>query len=208
MKMMNETERKKMITDVFKFGGIGLRRQSLRVHKNGAKFPISKNYIDDEVLNPRVKYTVILIPEVFIAEKTSIILSFYEQARGFQLIHSYPENSLTPEEQWNILQNFENIEEQEFFTVQSSLTPASLNYQFQIPSTESENEKEILLLSVIINRSITPAEENIILPICQDFAAEVKDDILLIRSREQQQEAFKKRMIYTYGRIYNFYPNE
>ena len=32
--MMNELERKKLITDVIQYGGIGLRRQVLRVHKN------------------------------------------------------------------------------------------------------------------------------------------------------------------------------
>ena len=47
MKMMNEKDRKDIISEVQKFGGIGLRHQSLRVHKNGAKFPISKTYIDD-----------------------------------------------------------------------------------------------------------------------------------------------------------------
>ena len=67
MEIMNEKERKKMIVDSHKFGGISLRGQLLRVHKNGAKFPISKAYIDDELLDPAVSYTLILIPEAKIA---------------------------------------------------------------------------------------------------------------------------------------------
>ena len=57
LNVMNEKERKRIILESRKFGGLSLRRQKLRVHKNGAKFPISKIYIDDEVLDPKISYT-------------------------------------------------------------------------------------------------------------------------------------------------------
>ncbi|OLS14125.1 MAG: hypothetical protein RBG13Loki_2303 [Promethearchaeota archaeon CR_4] len=44
-------------------GGVNLRHQKLRVHANGAKFTINKNYLDDEILSDRNLYTMILIPE-------------------------------------------------------------------------------------------------------------------------------------------------
>ena len=81
MKMMIEKDRKNIISEVQKFGGIGLRHQSLRVHKNGAKFPISKNYIDDELLDPEILYTLILIPEIKIATRTGVVLSYFARKK-------------------------------------------------------------------------------------------------------------------------------
>ena len=60
---MNEKDRNNIILEVQKCGGIGLRRQELKVHKNGAKFTINKVYIDDGLIDPEVKYTMVLIPE-------------------------------------------------------------------------------------------------------------------------------------------------
>lgn len=176
MKMMNEIERKKIITDIIKYGGIGLRRQSLRVHKNGAKFPISKNYIDDEILNPQNSYTVILIPETKIAPETSIILSFFARRKGPTIFHSYPEKALTEFEKMSIIQNMDQAYKNEYFVQQSSILPSSLNYYFEIPSEWARGKKEMLLINIIINAPITPIMEEILKPICVDFATQLKND--------------------------------
>ena len=176
MKMMNEMERKKIITDVLKYGGIGLRRQSLRVHKNGAKFPISKNYIDDEVLDPKNKYTVIIIPEINVAPDISIILSFFTRRKGPTIFHSYPDYALTESERITIVQNMDQAYKKEFFVQQSSTTPSSLNYYFEIHSDWARGKKEMFLISIIINKPITPIIEEILQPICMDFATQLKND--------------------------------
>ena len=176
MKMMNEIERKKLITDVIEHGGIGLRRQVLRVHKNGAKIPISKNYIDDEVLSPKNTYTVILIPETKIAANTSIILSFFNRKKGPIVFHSYPENALIESEMIEITQNMNQAFNKEFFVQHSSTVPSSLNYYFEVYSDWARGKKEMLLLSIIINKPITPILEKIIQPICLDFATQIKNE--------------------------------
>ena len=173
---MNEIERKKIITDVIKYGGLGLRRQSLRVHKNGAKFPISKNYIDDEVLNSETTYTLILIPETKIAENISIILSFFARRRGPTIFHSYPEKALTEIEKMSIIQNMDQAFKKEYFVQQSSTLPSSLNYYFEIPSNWARGNKEMLLISIIINEPITHIIEEILQPVCVDFATQLKND--------------------------------
>lgn len=207
---MPEKERDKVIKETIQYGGLGLRNQTLRVHKNGAKFPVSKTYIDDKVLNPDVKYTMILIPEICISPKTAVVLSFFNRKKRPKVFYSYPEDVLTPEDQWNIAQNLDKARENNFFTAPSSTKPASINYYFEIPSDWSKGNKEMLTLSVIINKSITPTEEDNVQPICKDFATELKDDSNMYKalyidkmsdkSEQEQQEvkmlntALKKRL--------------
>lgn len=176
MKMMDEIERKKMINSVLECGGIGLRRQVLRVHKNGAKFPISKNYIDDEVLNPNNTYTIILIPEIKIATELSLLLSFFARRKGPSLFYSYPEKALTENEKINIIQNLDQAYKDEFFINQSSTIPVSLNYYFEIPSEWARGNKEMLIISIIPNEQITPILQEFLQPLCIDFAIQLKSD--------------------------------
>ena len=173
---MNEIERKKIITDIVKYGGIGLRRQTLRVHKNGAKFPISKNYIDDEVLNPQNSYTIILVPEIKTATDTSIILSFFARKKGPTIFHNYPVKALTNTERMDIIQNMDQAYKKEFFVLQSNTIPSSINYYFEIHSEWARGNKEMLLISLIINKPITPLLEELFQPICKDFATQLKNE--------------------------------
>ena len=214
MSMMNELERKKLITDVIQYGGIGLRRQVLRVHKNGAKIPISKNYIDDEVLSPKNTYTVVLIPETKIAANTSIILSFFNRKKGPMIFHSYPEKALTESERIEITQNMNQAYHREFFVHYSSTIPSSLNYYFEIHSDWARGKKEMLLLSIMINKPITPILEKIIQPICLDFATQIKNEentfkALYIKNMNSRSEKDQSEIkLYSNGlreRIKHFY---
>lgn len=49
--------------NVIAMGGISFQHQELKVHKNGAKFTISKSYLDDGLLDENKLYTMFLIPE-------------------------------------------------------------------------------------------------------------------------------------------------
>ncbi len=212
--MMNELERKKLIAGVILYGGIGLRRQDLRVHKNGAKIPISKNYIDDEVLSPKNTYTVILIPETKIASNTSIILSFFNRKKGPIIFHSYPVKALIESEMIEITQNMTQAFNKEFFVQYSSTVPSSLNYYFEIHSDWARGKKEMLLLSIIINKPITSMLEKIIQPICLDFATQIKNEentfkALYINNMDNRSEKDRSEInLYNNGlkeRIKHFY---
>ena len=61
--LIDGKERKRLIADAKKYGGITIPRMKLQVHQSGAKFPISKVYVDDEQLNPDTFYILVIIPE-------------------------------------------------------------------------------------------------------------------------------------------------
>ncbi|MHA1733680.1 MAG: hypothetical protein ACTSU5_17160 [Promethearchaeota archaeon] len=42
---------------------LAMRNRRVLVHNNGAKIPIPKAYVDDELIDPRKRYVVCLIPE-------------------------------------------------------------------------------------------------------------------------------------------------
>ena len=159
MEIMNEKDRKKMIRDSHKFGGISLRRQMLRVHKNGAKFPISKAYIDDELLDPAVTYTLILIPEAKIATKTSVLLSFFKRRSGPHVFYSFPEDALNNVEKESIGEMMIQASKERFFINYSSVI-SSINYYFELHSDWARGNKEMLMISVSLDRKINQAVED------------------------------------------------
>ncbi|NVM46348.1 MAG: hypothetical protein HWN79_15670 [Candidatus Lokiarchaeota archaeon] len=172
MEIMNEKDRKKMIVDSHKFGGISLRRQMLRVHKNGAKFPISKAYIDDELLDPDVSYTLILIPEAKLATKTTVTLTFFKRRSGPHVFYSFPENVLNNLEKESIAEIMIQASKERFFINQSSII-SSANYYFELHSDWARGNKEMLMISVSLDRKINQAIEEIIHSLCTDFESQL-----------------------------------
>jgi len=172
MEIINEKDRKKLILESQKYGGISLRRQKLRVHKNGAKFPISKAYVDDELLDPEISYTLILIPEVKIADQTIVSLTYFKRRSGPLIYYYYPENSLTVTEKASIVDTMISASNEKYFIHQSS-NLSSLNYYFEILSDWARGKKEMLMISVILNTKITKSIEDIILSICIDFETDL-----------------------------------
>jgi len=169
---MKEKDRKKILLESRKFGGISLRRQMLRVHKNGAKFPISKAYIDDELLDPNVSYTLILIPEAKIATKTSVALTFFERRSGPHVFYSFPEDALNNVEKESIVEIMTQSFKERYFVRQSSIV-SSLNYYFELHSDWARGNKEMLMISVILDRKINQALEEIIQSLCTDFETQL-----------------------------------
>jgi len=174
MEIMNEKDRKKIIYETRKFGGIGLRRQTLRVHKNGAKFPISKAYIEDELLDPEIEYTLVLIPEVKIADKTSITLTYFHRKKGPNIFYSYPDGVLNEKEKGRLLEVMIQAAKEEFFVHQSYFL-STLNYYFEIPSEWARGNKELIMISVVLDRRINQAIEEIIQAILIDFTSNLKE---------------------------------
>ena len=175
MEIMNERDRKKMILESRKFGGISLRRQILRVHKNGAKFPISKAYIDDELLDLNVSYTLILIPETKIATKNIVSLTIFKRRRGPLMLYSFPENSLNNLEQESISEMMTQSFKERFFVNQSTIV-SSLNYYFEIHSDWARGNKEMLMISIILDRKINNVIEEIIQSLCLEFESDLNSN--------------------------------
>ncbi|MFX1570687.1 MAG: hypothetical protein ACFFCV_20305 [Promethearchaeota archaeon] len=172
--MMSEKDRKDIISEVQKFGGISLRRQSLRVHKNGAKFPISKTYIDDELLDPEMTYTLILIPEIKIASKTVVTLSYFERKIGPVIFYSYPED-IQDDRLPLIINIMDQAYKEGYYVHMSSIVPSSLNYYFEIPSEWARGNKEMLMISVTLEKPISKLLGQSIQEICTDFATKLKN---------------------------------
>jgi len=175
MKMMIEKDRKEIISEVQEFGGIGLRHQSLRVHKNGAKFPISKTYIDDKLLDPEMIYSLILIPEIKIATKTTVVLSYFARKKGPLVFYAYPEGILDEGLSIQIANIMDQVFKEGFFVHQSSTVPSSLNYYFEIPSEWARGNKEMLIISVILDKLTNKLLEESVQEICTDFALQLKN---------------------------------
>ena len=173
MEIMNEKDRKKIIVDSHKFGGISLRRQMLRVHKNGAKFPISKAYIDDELLDPDVSYTLILIPEAKLASKTTVTLTFFKRRSGPHVFYSFPENVLNNLEKESISETMIQASN-EGFSINHSSIISSANYYFELHSDWARGNKEMLMISVSLDRKINQAIEEIIQSLCTDFESQLR----------------------------------
>lgn len=171
MEIMNEKDRKKLILETRKFGGISLRHQTLRVHKNGAKFPISKVYTDDEVLDPNISYTLILLPEPKIASETKVSLSLFKRKKGPVIFYSFPEKSLNFLEEESVANSMTQSYNEKFFIHQSSLV-SSLNYYFEIHSDWARGNKEMLLVSVILDQMINQANEEMIYSLCEQLESQ------------------------------------
>jgi hypothetical protein len=169
---MNEKDRKKIIQESRKFGSISLRRQILRVHKNGAKFPISKAYVDDELLDPEVSYTLILIPEAKLSAKTSVALTFFKRRSGPHIFYSYPEGVLNNIEKESIAGIIVQSSNESFFQHQSSRI-SSLNFYFELHSEWARGNKEMLMISVVLNQKITAAIEEVVQSLSIEFESQL-----------------------------------
>ncbi|MFX0098622.1 MAG: hypothetical protein ACFFCS_03505 [Candidatus Hodarchaeota archaeon] len=62
-RVANKKERDKIIEESRKFGGFGLRDQTLKLKDKEILISLSRVYADDGLINLKKKFTVILIPE-------------------------------------------------------------------------------------------------------------------------------------------------
>ena len=165
---MNEKNRKRIINEVKKYGGIGLRSQKLRIHNNGAKFPISKIYIDDDVITDKSLYTLVLIPEAKISSKSGVILSYFRRKVGPIAFYAFPENIFTEREKEIASDLMKTASEGKFFIYQTDFF-SSINYYFEIKSSWARGNKEMLLVTIVINTQINEVIEYKMEKLCQEF---------------------------------------
>lgn len=91
------------------------------------------------------------------------------------MFYSFPENSLNSLEEENVAQSMTQVYKEtyneKFFIHQSSLI-SSLNYYFEIHSDWARGNKEMLLVSVILDRYINQANEEKIHSLCIDLESQ------------------------------------
>ena len=174
MKVMDEKNRNRIISDAKKFGGIGLRTQKLRIHNNGAKFPISKVYIDDKVITDEILYTLVLIPEAKISSKSGVILSYFRRKVGPIVFYAYPEDVFTEKEKELAMDLMKTASEDKIFTYQTEFF-SSMNYYFEIESSWARGRKEVLLLTTVLNTQINEVIENQMEHLFQEFETKVSE---------------------------------
>ncbi|MFX1234326.1 MAG: hypothetical protein ACFFBY_07150 [Promethearchaeota archaeon] len=171
---MHEKDRNRIILEAKKYGGLGLRSQMIRVHKNGAKFTISKVYLEDKLINPDASYSLILIPEAKVSSKLGVIITYFHRKKGPLIFYSYPEDVFTEREKYNASNLIEPAIKEKFFTYQTVFF-SSMNYYFEIDSDWSWGNKEILMVTIVLNTSINEViEENIEL-LCQELEIKFQD---------------------------------
>jgi len=64
----DKPSQEKIMLEAETFGGISIPHVNVQVHEDGARFPISKVYIEDGLLDPNVAYTLLILPEDKVAK--------------------------------------------------------------------------------------------------------------------------------------------
>lgn len=154
LRPMAEPARAALIHAARRHGGLGLRYQDLKVHKNGVKFTISKKYVSDHVLDATRRYTLVLIPEEPSVVQLAVAVTHRTPDQGARVVHAYPEPpaaTLNTGERAVLAQVLsagpsQGISTREFGTTRSL---HALNLGLAIPSRWSAEAKEQVVLSVV-----------------------------------------------------------
>jgi len=114
--------------------------------------------------------------------KPIVSLSYFHRKIGPLVYYSFPENALDTRLYVRIANIMDQAIEEGFFT-HSIEDLNSMNYYFEIYSEKARGGKEMLMLSVIIDQSMTPEIEQNILSSCIEFAEK-------LQSNEEVHKAF------------------
>ncbi len=144
--MFNESTRKRIIIEARQMGGLAIPHLKLQIHQNGAKFPISRVYVEDEQLDSHTYYTIIAIPEN--PKDWGLVLTYFHPTIGPDIFYT------TPKEIWDkdlidaCTQWMDDAKGPGFFpSIAKKLH--GLNILLEIPSEWNRTGKEILLISYI-----------------------------------------------------------
>jgi len=91
------------------------------------------------------------------------------------MFYSFPENSLNNKEQESIVAMMAQSFQEKFFINQSSFI-SSLNYYFEIHSDWARGNKEMLLISIILDRKINQEIEETIQSLCLDLDSQLNSN--------------------------------
>ncbi|MBN2153362.1 MAG: hypothetical protein JW839_18050 [Candidatus Lokiarchaeota archaeon] len=175
-----------MVAEAKSRGGIVIPHMMLQVHKNGAKFPISKIYVDDEQLDPNQAYTLVIIPEGPRLE--GIVLTYFDRKLGPAIIGTYPASLLNAEVQETCINWFDMRAGPGFFSA-SSGTITGLNYYFEVINPRMPGGKDSVLLTLLVNSKPSILIEDIVSNTLAEQAEKLSNDLTLFRALYADVEA-------------------
>jgi hypothetical protein len=107
--------------------------------------------------------------------KTIVAISYFHRKIGPLVFHSHPKNSLDKE----LSAKIANIMDQQFnegFFTHSFENLKSMNYYFEIHSDWARGNKEMLMVSAVIDQQIIPEIEEKISDLCIEFSEQLQSN--------------------------------
>lgn len=111
----------------------------------------------------------------------TVALSYFHRKIGPTCLHYYPEDTLEEEQKIRIADVMDSAFEESFFS-HSFNNLISMNYYFEIYSKWARGQKEMVMISVIFDESVTPDIEHEVLAQCIDFAQKLKTNIDIFKA--------------------------
>ncbi len=179
MNFMDATSRRKLVAEAKSRGAIVIPRMKLQVHQNGAKFPISKVYVDDEQLDPYQDYTLVIIPEEPRLE--GIVLTYFDGKIGPVILGTYPASLQTNEVQEICIKWFD-MSSGPGFSSASSGAITGLNYLFEVNNQYMSGGKDSVLLTLLVSNKPGTIIEDIVSTTLAEQAEDLVNDFSLFRA--------------------------
>ena len=101
--------------------------------------------------------------------KTIVALSYFHRKIGPLVFYSYPENELDEQLSTRIANIMDQTVSEGFFT-HSFENKISMNYYFEVPSKWARKNKEMLMVSSIFYRQLTPEMEQNVINLLTEFS--------------------------------------
>ncbi|MCF2138896.1 MAG: hypothetical protein K9W44_02415 [Candidatus Lokiarchaeota archaeon] len=105
--------------------------------------------------------------------QASVAISYFHRKIGPIVFYAFPEEILTEEDKSRLAEFMDQIYEEGFFTHKFG-NLASMNYYFEIESEWARGNKEMLMVSFVIDKIPTELEEAIFKEFTQEFAEKMK----------------------------------
>ncbi len=189
--MFNESTRKRIIIEARQLGGLAIPHLKLQVHQNGAKFPISRVYVEDEQLDSHTYYTIIAIPEN--PKDWGVALTHFHPTIGPFVFYATPKEIWDKELQAACTQWMDDSDGPGFFpSIAKKLN--GLNLTLEIPSEWNRTGKEILLISYIADTKPNIMVEEAISTEISKVAEAIKQDRDIFKAFYRNNEQKKAEL--------------
>ena len=105
--------------------------------------------------------------------QASVAISYFHRKIGPIVYYSFPEDILTEDEKSRLAEFMDQIYEEGYFTHKFGKL-ASMNYYFEINSEWARGNKEMLMVSFVIDKTPNQMEEAIFKEFTREFAEKMK----------------------------------
>ncbi|MFW9973265.1 MAG: hypothetical protein ACFFDF_23980, partial [Candidatus Odinarchaeota archaeon] len=145
--------------------------------------------------------------------KTLVTLSYFHRKIGPLVFYSYPKDILERELSLKIANIMDQQFNEEFFT-HSFENLKSLNFYFEIHSDWARGNKEMLMISIILDQQITTEDEDKISILCTEFSKQLLSNEEIYTGfyindvnnfDEQDQETIRKNEVLIKAWVKNLY---